>query len=300
MNKLFRYFYSRLHLMRELQIRGASLLLVSVQNRSHVEHFVEHLSHRKTIDLLSRMIFGYRRIFSNLEAAESAAKPYEDGGHEALEALHLELSNAARPSDFAILFHLAQFPLDHLTIFDLGGSLGNLYYCYARYLHFGSDVKWIVFDLPTTVAKGRTLAQTRGATQLEFCDSFECASGADVLLASGSLHYFPTPLPAMIGGLAAKPRYVLINRTPLVDAPTAATVQDAGPIRVACMLYNVDETIAQFERIGYRLVDQWRTPELWLGVPLHPEYSMKSYRGLMFELAAQAQAGGATEPLAAA
>ena len=117
-------------------------------------------------------------------------------------------------------------------------------------------------------------------TQLRFTGDWDDASQSDVLIASGSLHYFNEPLPRMVERLAHRPSYVLINRTPLTDGTPVATVQDAGTFRVACMLYNRRDLIREFDRVGYDLVDSWRAAELSLDVPGFPEHRVPEYSGL--------------------
>ena len=83
-----------------------------------------------------------------------------------------------------------------------------------------------------------------------------------------------------------KPRSILINRTPLTNSDSVSVIQDAGTFRVACKLYNRDELINDFIRLGYRLVSAWDVAELKLDVPASPAHSIRAYSGLWFELAA--------------
>ena len=112
-------------------------------------------------------------------------------------------------------------------------------------------------------------------------------AGAELLIASGSLHYLDTPLSQMVAGLPEKPLYILINRTPLIDGPTKATVQDGGICRVGCVLYNRTEFVTPFEAIGYQVVDSWKAWELSLKLVGKPEYSALPYSGFFFRLKGQ-------------
>jgi hypothetical protein len=62
-----------------------------------------------------------------------------------------------------------------------------------------------------------------------------------------------------------------------------AVVQDAGHIRVACMLYNRSKLIADFERLGYRVLGEWQATELRLTVLDRPSSSVWAYTGLWLE-----------------
>ncbi|WP_395666811.1 hypothetical protein [Methylocella sp.] len=105
-----------------------------------------------------------------------------------------------------------------------------------------------------------------------------------MFIAWGSLHNFATPLAQLIRQLSSPPRYIFVNRTPLVRGETAATVQDAGPVRVACTLYDSDEFIARLTDAGYALVDQRSAPELNIHTPMRPQYSAQPCSGLHFRI----------------
>ena len=142
--------------------------------------------------------------------------------------------------------------------------------------------EWLTMDLPAVVEVGRRIAEQRNASRLGFTTDFSDAENRDLIIASGSLHYFPDPLPTMIGRLRRPPHHVLVNRTPMTDRPDFATTQDAGSYRVACMVYNRAGFIKMFEDIGYRLVGQWEAPELSIDIPFYPKYSVKAYTGMLF------------------
>ncbi len=233
---------------------------------------------------LYRGMVGYRRPFASLAearaaVAEQAVSPTQ--GHEGLTNVrhHLELSSHARPSDYAALFHMRPLTGELTRVFDLGGNAGNLYYCYARYLGLRPDLRWTVLDLPANMAAGEEIARERGADALQFTPEWQEASGAGLLLISGSLHYMETPLPEMVGALAVKPEYILINRTPLVEGQATAAVQTASGFRLPCMLYNRAALLGELQSLGYALVDEWKAAELSMEVPGYPEYDVPAYSG---------------------
>jgi putative methyltransferase (TIGR04325 family) len=127
-----------------------------------------------------------------------------------------------------------------------------------------------------------------GEKQLQFTGNWNDASGADLLLASGSLHYFDPPVYDMVARLPHKPAHILVNRSPLIDGPTRATVQDGIHWRAGCILYNRDQLIAAFEAIGYELLDRWQAAELSLIIVGKPEFSAVPYSGYYFRLRPQA------------
>src|SRR5262249_54493911 len=153
------------------------------------------------------------------------AERYAGLGHGTVENVRIlrELMTTTRPSDYPVLFHLSGLSLEGLRVFDLGGTTGDLFYLYNRYLRFPASLHWTVHDLPANLESGRNFARQCGETRLQFTDQPHGASGYDLLLVSGALHYFDFTLAGYVAGLDPRPQHVIINRTPLVGMPTAAT-----------------------------------------------------------------------------
>jgi putative methyltransferase (TIGR04325 family) len=233
---------------------------------------------------LAERLLGFRRPFPSRETATTEARRYLRSAHDARANFreHLHFSIAQRISDYPVIFFLSMVDGPFL-VFDLGGNFGNLFYCYSRYLPNVERMTWNVFDLPDTVRLGARLARRRGvADRLHFTTELNAAKGADVFLASGSLHYFDQPLHEILAALTRRPRHVFVNRTPLTDGPLTWTVQDAGFGLAACALHNRDAMIAGMQSLGYRLVDEWSIHDMNLDIPLYPELSVQAYSGLYF------------------
>ena len=230
-------------------------------------------------------VVGYKRPFASLEQAQTVLRRFDSGGHGNPDnaSLHLALARKPRTSDYAALYHLRTILPDVRRVFDLGGNVGNLYYCYQKYLEFEPNLVWQVYDVPEMLEIGRRLAQERGDTRLRFTGSLREAEGCDLLLASGSLHYFEKPLGDIVAGWKQKPKYILVNRTPLADGAGSVTVQDAGTYRVACNIFRRTDLIESFERAGYAVADVWRVEELSIRIPCYPELSVPAYTGLFLQ-----------------
>lgn len=282
---------------RVRQIRSTSRWVIALERVAVFRWMTRVAQQNGTGNWLLRKILGYNRIYPTLVAAESAIQPYSNGGHENLENIrhHLDLNAKARPSDYAALFHLAPEITSARKIFDLGGNVGNLFYCYKEYIALPAKLTWVVYDLPRNVEHGINLAKERRAEQLRFTTAWEEADEADVLIASGSLHYFHEPLPRLLETLPHKPRRVLVNRTPLTQGGEIAVIQQTEWFRVACKLYNHSRFIQEFERIGYTLLDEWDVPELSIMIPGYPDRSVHSYSGLWFGLVPTAAKGSDVE-----
>ena len=230
-------------------------------------------------------LFGYKWVFHSLTEAKESAFRYLESSHEHPDnaLLHLSLAETARQSDYPVLFHLAQIIPTCRKVFDLGGNVGNLLYCYSKYLEFPPDLEWTVCDVPQIAEIGRSLARKRNETRLKFDGNTDRLSEADLLLVSGSLHYFELSLPEMLTASGAKPNHLIINRTPLTTGPETVTVQDAGSFLVACKLYSKDELLRQFDKLDYDLIDSWDVSELSVHIPCFPEMSVPMYSGLYFK-----------------
>lgn len=230
-------------------------------------------------------LVGYRRPFPTLSDAAAAIAGYEGGGHSNPNYLAVKVPEAEmpRPGDYAALYHLERLTPRFCSVFDVGGSVGNLFYCYSRYLKFSADLRWTVYDLPDTNELGKNLAASKNELRLHFTDQVTEADGVDLLICSGALHYFEPKLSDIIAELTVKPKYLLINRAPLVDVPSFATVQDGGTYRLACYLHNRAALVQGLEDIGYELLDSWDITERSVIVPCYPDWSARTYSGLFFQ-----------------
>src|ERR1700712_3376241 len=97
-----------------------------------------------------KALLGYRRPFASLVEANAAVAPYDNGGHQSSvnRATHLRVNRTARPSDYAAMFHINRLIPGIRRVFDLGGNVGNLFYCYRQFLELPADLIWHVSDLP--------------------------------------------------------------------------------------------------------------------------------------------------------
>ena len=69
---------------------------------------------------------------------------------------------------------------EYRRIFDVGGNVGNLFYCYPQFASLPPDLLWTVLDLPDIVTAGRQLAAQREANALRFTERFADGDGADL------------------------------------------------------------------------------------------------------------------------
>ena len=271
-----------LHRWRERQIAATAKLVRLIGHIPGGRGFLRQLQTLPATSGAYRAAVGYRRPFATLAEAKAAIAGYEALGHEGNDTVrhHLALSTTPRPSDYPAFFHLLPIASRLHTVFDLGGNAGNLYYCYASRLPWPANMSWKVLDLPGNMAAGEKIAAERGVRQLSFTADWSKASGVDLLILSGSLHYMEKPLADMLRDLPTLPEHILINRTPLTDSDPVAAIQVGSGFRVACMIYNRGELLRSLEELGYATVDQWKAAELSLEIPGYPQHSIPAYSGL--------------------
>ena len=269
---------------RLVQIRYTSALTRVLTGRATGASLMRRVRRWPLIRPVINFVAGYNRVYSDLDRAQEAVERYSLFGHESAQNVQgTQVDRSRRTlSDYPVIYHLSRLRLEGLRVFDLGGSIGNIFYLYNRTLNFPDRFSWVVNDLPANMEFGRIFARDRGETRVQFANDPRDADGADVLHISGALHYFPFALADYLTGMTRRPPHVIINRTPLVDQPTAATVQLVRGVMVACRLLNQAELVAGMEKLGYQLIDSWRSPELSIRLPYDPEYWVREYRGLYF------------------
>ena len=226
--------------------------------------------------------------FTSLPAAQLYVAGFGASNHADPQnaQLHLALAGKPRASDYPVLFHLAGLVAQPNAavnrIFDLGGNTGNLFDCYDAFLKFPPEFSWTVYDLPENMRLGQQRSAERNEHRLRFTHDLDSLSDTDLLLISGSLHYFDWSLAALLETLPRKPKFIIINRTPLTDGPETVTVQDSWPLIVPCRLLNRAQLEESLTQTGYELVDSWPAHELNLKIPCFPELSVLAYAGLFF------------------
>ncbi len=81
-------------------------------------------------------VSGAGTVYATMEEAWAAARRIrvKHAGHDHPESvdIHMRFAEKARPSDYAALFRLATLGQERLRLFDFGGNVGNVYYCYKQ------------------------------------------------------------------------------------------------------------------------------------------------------------------------
>jgi putative methyltransferase (TIGR04325 family) len=219
-------------------------------------------------------------VFADFDEARRAAPGRTGYDHPEMAGMYDDRIGHVRPEDYPAIYWLQRVLPRASSVFDLGGHVGIAYYSYARYLDHPPELRWVVCDVPAVIERGAALARERGAAQLRFTGRFEDAAGCDVLLAEGSLQYLEPDLATLLAGLAARPRHIIVTKTPMLAGRQFVTLQNThhsyNPYRVFDRQRFVDSLLG----IGYELVDSWEDPGLSCRVPYRPGHSVGRYTGL--------------------
>src|SRR5258706_5666 len=109
-------------------------------------------------------------------------------------------------------FFVAPFGPELQIVFDFGGGIGNLFYVLGRHLHFSNELVWKIHDLPANRQPALAFAKLNNEDRVIFTDDFSSASGSDLFIVVGALHYFEPTLSDLIRPLDKLPKYVIVNR----------------------------------------------------------------------------------------
>ena len=172
--------------------------------------------------------------FQSWDAARGAGTGYDDTAilNKVLEAtMKVRRGEAAYERDsvifaniqmawpvFSGLLMAANHAERSLRVIDVGGALGSSYFQNQALLrHAGiTTIRWHVIEQASFVATGRIHLQD---DNLRFAERIRDAGPADVILLSCVLPYVAKPLDMLAEVLAAKPEFIILDRTPIVKTP---------------------------------------------------------------------------------
>lgn len=106
-----------------------------------------------------------------------------------------------------------------LKVIDFGGGLGSAYFDCREYLH-GMQVNWIIIEQEEIALAGIEHIEKKANHKLRFYSSLKNASWwkPNVVLASGSLQYVPSPYETLSELHELYADYMFLDRMPFIDA----------------------------------------------------------------------------------
>jgi putative methyltransferase (TIGR04325 family) len=225
----------------------------------------------------------FRGIYPDFASAERDVPQGRFIGYDNEPSAHRLVDDRSEifPYDYPVMFWLSKIVPESRFVFDWGGNIGIKYYTYRRYMTFPEGLVWCVNDVPAIVALGDQLAAAEVAPGLRFTSTLDAIAEADVLFAAGSIHFIEDPL-AALREAKALPKHLLLSKVPAYDKPSAVTLQNMGTAFCPNHLFNRDQLVASLEGLGYRLIDEWKSPDLSCEIPFFADHSIKAYSGFYF------------------
>jgi putative methyltransferase (TIGR04325 family) len=189
------------------------------------------------------------------------------------------------PYDYPVMFWLerALRSATAARVLDIGGHVGVHYYAYGKYIDFPPELTWCVSEVAEIAKAGKLRAEQRGVKALEFCTSFADLDSQPpgVILSAGALHYVRQPLLwEVVARAKTKPPHILLNKIPLCAGDDFVSLQNIGSGFAPHYVWNRGELVGRFERLGYRLVDEWKVPERTFRIFDDPVRSFGPYSGV--------------------
>lgn len=223
-------------------------------------------------------------VYADFDQALAAVPRTKPIGYDTPEtgAMYQDRLSKVVDSDYAPMFWLRGILTPGTSVFDFGGHVGIAFHAYRRYFTFPERLTWTVCDVPAVVDAGRKLALDEKILELRFLSDYRESTGADVLIAFGSLQYLgPRQLSDMLAHFGDKPKHIVLNKMPIHEARSFVTLQNMSAAFCPYQVFKRGDFVKGITDLGYELVDSWTTTES-LYIPYPSGYSVPRYSGFYF------------------
>ncbi len=173
---------------------------------------------------------------------------------------------------------------DGLSVLDFGGALGSSYFQNRDLLKHLPRFRWQVVEQPHFVKLGKDEFCNQHLSFSATMDEAWSHGAPDLVLLSSVLQYLPDPLATLKDIVLRRPRFILIDRTPVLDSgPECIMVQTVPPsiypASYACRLL-VEEDIKAAFGDGYQLRFAF---DAVVGGPIPARDKVAQHRGYFYE-----------------
>ena len=173
----------------------------------------------------------FRGVFESFDEAAKSAPNTKPKGYDNSDSakLYKERSQKLYPTDQPVLFWMNKIKDEVSKVFDFGGHFGIHYYSYQSALDFSNISNWTVCDVESVCKEGREYGQTKDKEgKLDFVTDIKSCEGYDLFLAKGSLQYLEWELHDKLLTLSERPKYLIINMTPMHPTFKTITLNSIG------------------------------------------------------------------------
>ena len=161
-------------------------------------------------------------------------------------------------------------------ILDFGGGLGSTWHSNKNVIS-KFECTYYIIEQPNFVKEGNSLSKSYDLP-IKYYDSLDNTEflGAEFAIFSSVLQYLPSWKSVLNEVVKLKPKWIIIDRTPITSGPTQIFVQNNGSyygqiITYPCWKINENDLIEHL--LGYKLTKSWNS-----------NIDPSEYKGYLFEM----------------
>jgi putative methyltransferase (TIGR04325 family) len=226
----------------------------------------------------------FRGVFPSFADAAASAPTKGFMGYDNSEAADMYHGRPIYPEDYSVLFWLRTLMQPGMRLFDYGGHAGGMFDAFRSVLKLPERFEWEIYDVAAVIEAGRKANVSRPEPRPAFTTDWSHASGAGILLASGSLQYVETSLAERLKGLNRLPDHLVINQLPLHHEHEFSTLQCIGSVFCPYRIFAREKFFSSLHALGYRTVDTWSNPNKSCYIPTYPSHTLYEYSGACLRL----------------
>lgn len=223
----------------------------------------------------------FRGVYQSFKEASLSTPATKPLGYDNKDAASMYKGRLEKiySTDYPVMFWMQKYSKDIKRIFDFGGHVGIHYYSYAKYLNLQTLIDWTVCDVESVVEEGIRLAKERNVACLNFETDLSTCESYDLFLANGSLQYLEWELHNKISELKQRPKFIIVNTTPIHLEQKTITLQSIGTSFCPYHIRKESDFLEGMKSIGYEVIDVWKNEEKKCNVAFEEKRSLHYYSG---------------------